>query len=355
MLKEIGRKQKSKKFHISTTQLATAEKTAINELPLIYESIQNENETSFSIISKDLFFEENDKRVAKLSFNDTELLKQFKDKRTSENIEHLHKHLIDEVYKRYYLKKTKEKKKRNIVITIKDSELKELLKMQRIEEVIAFMDKFTKYIQNCEVSAYFNKSKKETTKKSVKIPKFFCGNNIDAQIQEVKAEKRVRIKNREWTFTINPLYCWKDYLHDYISLPPYFSTYKGLKWNIIDAIFRQIRIRKSIYLTLPIRELIGTSGILRSESNQRNRKKRIIEPIIKAIQEINADANNEDIKIDTSTIINLAYDAFLNTKVEIKTMGICAEMLNQTIKQLRESAEEKAKKAKSVSGNLLTC
>lgn len=331
-------------FHIATTQIATAENTAINELPLIYDSMQNENEneTSFFIKENDLFFEEKGKRVAKISFNDRELLKLFKDKRTSENIEHLHKHLINQVYKKVHLK-TKGKEEYTIIIT--DEEMKALLKMQNIKEVISFMEKFAKYIDSCTVSAYIDKSNNEKKVKVVKIPKFFLGNNFELQEEEKKEKERVRIKNREWTFTINKQYCWKPYLIDYIDLPPYFSTYKGLKWNIINSVFRQIRIQKKIPIVLTIRDLIATSSILNSKGNQRNRKSRIIEPIIKAIQEINTDANNEFIRLDAK-IINLAYDAFLNSKVEVKAIGICAEMLENTMRKLRKSKEKALLKQK---------
>ena len=326
---------KQNNFHIATTQLAVAENTAINELPLIYDSMKNENETSFYIKKNDFYFEENGKRVAVVSFNDKELLKSFKDKRTSENIEHLEKRLIDIVYKSYYLKTKKQQD--DLTIIIKDEDLKKTLNLQHIQEVISFMCKFKLYIDNCTVSTY-----EEDKRKYIMIPKFFIGNNFE----DKEKESGKRITKREWTFLMNKQYFWNDYLVQYIDLPPYFSTYKGLKWNIIKSIYRQIRIRKKIPIEIPIRDLIATSSILNSKGNQRNRKKRIIEPIIKAIQEINADANNNFIEIDASKIINLAYDAFLNTKVEVKAKAKYTEMIGYTLNKLRKSAEKAKDKAK---------
>ena len=327
--------QKQNDFHIATTQLATAENTAINELPLFYDSMQNENEneTSFFIKNNNLFFEEKGKRIAVVSFNDKELLKNFKDKRTSENIEHLEKNLLNILYNSWWLKN---KKQDNLTITITDKKLKELLNLRHIEEVLSFMIKFKFYIDNCTISTY-----EENKRKYIAIPKFFIGNNFE----DKEKESGKRTTKREWTFLMNKQYCWKDYLIQYIDLPPYFSTYKGLKWNIINSVFRQIRIQKKIPIVLTIRDLIATSSILNSKGNQRNRKSRIIEPIIKAIQEINTDANNEFIRLDAK-IINLAYDAFLNSKVEVKAIGICAEMLENTMRKLRKSKEKADNKAK---------
>ena len=328
---------KQNNFHIATTQLATAENTAINDLPLFLDSMkdENENETSFFLKGSNWYFEENDKKVAVVSFNDKEILKLFKYKNISENIEHLEKNLINEVYKNFYFKK--EKQNEDLTIIIPDEELKKILNLNHIEDVISFMQKFKIYIDRCTVSAYV-----ENKRKYIMIPKFFIGNNFE----DKEKEKGKRITKREWTFLINKQYFWKDYLIQYIDLPPYLSTYKGLKWNIINSIFRQIRIKKKIPIDLTIRELVATSSILNGKGNQRNRKARIIEPIIKAIQEINADANNEYIEIDTSKIINLSYDAFLNTKVEVKTKIKYSEKLNYTLSKLRKSAEDAENKAK---------